>query len=422
MASRTDDIGATGSEPRVHGAYDPTFTKVVSVFARLFPQRAPGGGALSVYLNGQPVVDVWGGWESRGDRTPWTADTGAMVFSATKGMASTVIHRLADRGLIDYDAPVAEYWPAFAANGKSAITVRDAMAHRGGLSQLNGVTSEQVHDHLAMEERLAAAPPGVFLGRSAYHALTYGWILSGLARAVTGSSMRELFRIELAEPLDTDGIHLGRPPVGSPTRAAQIVTVTRSRQNPRYNDIAARVAQHPRSGLFGAIYFAGVRGSLQKDMRFLDAEIPSANAVATARGIGRMYGAIANGGTIDGTPFLSPATVAEISLKRPFPIDRSVYVPLGFHLGYHGVAATRVMPGFGHAGLGGSAGWADPASGLAMSFVHSRLHASMVVDQVAFAGLFVLALRAAERARTCGFAAVESLGAPYTEVPSSSTG
>lgn len=419
-----NQLGTTttaGNSTRVHGAYDPSFTRLVNTFARLFPKRAPGGGALSIYLDGVPVVDVWTGWESNRTATRWSADTGAMVFSATKGLASTVIHRLADRGVIDYDAPVAEYWPAFGANGKAAITVRDVMDHRAGLSQLDGITSAQVLDHLAMEERLAAAPPGIFVGKSAYHALTYGWILSGLTRSVTGLGMRELFRTELAQPLDTDGIHLGRPPVGSATRAAQIATLARTRQNPLYDFLAARLARHPKSGLFGAIYFQGVRGALQNDMRFLDAEIPSANAVATARGIGRVYGAIANGGMIDGTRFLAAETVTELARKRAFPLDRSVYVPMGFHLGYHGVAATRLMPGFGHAGLGGSAGWADPATGLAMSFVHSRLHASMMIDQVAFATLFALARRATARARKNGFNRVANFGAPFTEAPPAST-
>jgi hypothetical protein len=108
----------------VQGAADPNFGCVVRGFAGLFPGRRFGGGALSVYLDGRPVVDVWTGWADRRGQLPWSADTGAMVFSATKGMASTVIHRLADRGLIDYDAPMAQYWPEFGANGKSAITVR----------------------------------------------------------------------------------------------------------------------------------------------------------------------------------------------------------------------------------------------------------------------------------------------------------
>lgn len=420
MDSQLDSRTAADSAAQVHGAYDPHFKRLVNTFARLFPRRVSSGGALSVYLDGQPLVDVWTGWESRASSTPWSSDTGAMVFSATKGMASTVIHRLHDRGLIDYEAPVAEYWPAFAANGKAAMTVRDVMDHRTGLSQLNGVTAEQVLDHIAMEERLAAAAPGISAGRSAYHALTYGWILSGLARSVTGKGMRELFRTELARPLNTDGIHLGRPPVGSPTHAAQIVTLATTRQNRIFDTLAHRIAAHPRSALFGALYYAGVRGAMQKDMRFLDAEIPSANAVSTARGIARIYGAIANGGTIDGNRFLAADTVKELGGERAFPIDRSVYVPLGFHLGYHSVP-RKFLPGFGHVGLGGSFGWADPASGLAVSFAHSRLTTSLPIDQVAFTVLYVLAQRAAARARTDGFTRIAEFGAPFTATPTAST-
>ena len=142
-----------------------------------------------------------------------------MVFSATKGVASTVIHRLADRGLLSYDEPVAEYWPEFAANGKADITVREVLRHRSGLSHLRGVTKTELMDHLLMEERLAAAPVDHLRGVQAYHALTYGWLLSGLARAVTGKGMRELIREEVARPLNTDGLHLGRPPEGAPDQA-----------------------------------------------------------------------------------------------------------------------------------------------------------------------------------------------------------
>ena len=116
----------------VQGAADPHFACALRTFAALFPGRRLGGGALAVYLDGQPVVDVWTGWADRRGEVPWTADTGAMVFSATKGMASTVIHRLVDRGLLAYDAAVAGYWPEFGANGESKITIRDVMRHRAG--------------------------------------------------------------------------------------------------------------------------------------------------------------------------------------------------------------------------------------------------------------------------------------------------
>ncbi|MEQ0635554.1 serine hydrolase domain-containing protein, partial [Mycobacterium tuberculosis] len=149
---------------RVFGAADPRFACVVRAFASMFPGRRFGGGALAVYLDGQPVVDVWKGWADRAGWVPWSADSAPMVFSATKGMTATVIHRLADRGLIDYEAPVAEYWPAFGANGKATLTVRDVMRHQAGLSGLRGATQQDLLDHVVMEERLAAAVPGRLLG------------------------------------------------------------------------------------------------------------------------------------------------------------------------------------------------------------------------------------------------------------------
>src|SRR6202011_3382017 len=200
-------------------------------FAQLFPGRRFGGGALSVFIDGEPVVDVWTGWSDRAGEELWTADTGAMVFSATKALASTVIHRLVDRGLLSYDEPVAQYWPEFGANGKSEITVRNMLRHRAGLSHLQGVSKEELLDHRLMEERIAAAPVDRQFGRAAYHAFTYGWLVSGLARAITGKGMRELFRSEVAQPLNTDGLHLGRPPKDAPTKVAQVMFPQNTRAN-----------------------------------------------------------------------------------------------------------------------------------------------------------------------------------------------
>jgi CubicO group peptidase (beta-lactamase class C family) len=157
-------------------------------------------------------VDVWTGWSDRRGGVRWSPDTATMVFSATKGMASTVIRRLVDRGLLDSDAPVAEYWPEFGANGKPDIAARPVLRHRAGLSELRGANSEDLLDHRLMQDRLAAAPAGSSQGEPAYHALTYGGPMSGLARAVTGRGMRELFGKELAEPPNTDGLHPGRLP------------------------------------------------------------------------------------------------------------------------------------------------------------------------------------------------------------------
>ncbi|KBR64814.1 hypothetical protein X425_01450 [Mycobacterium avium XTB13-223] len=395
----------------VRGAAETHFAGAVRFFAGLFPGRHLGGGALAVYQNGRPMVDVWTGWSDRNGQVPWTADTGAMVFSATKGAASTVIHCLVDRGLLDYDQPVARYWPQFGANGKSAITVRDLMGHLAGLSQLNGITRSELLDHRLMEDRLAAAPPGRLLGKSAYHALTYGWLVSGLARSVTGQDMRELFRSELAAPLDTEGIHLGRPPEQSPIRAAQLVMPQAASSNDFIDSVAPRLASHSLSGGLGALYVPGIKTLLQGDMPFLDSQIPAAKGVMTARALAKLYSALANGGRIDDTQFLSRSLVAGLTGERSQQRDRIALVPMSFHLGYHGSPIPAIMTGFGHAGVGGSIGWADPGTGTAFGFVHNRL--LLLTDYAAIAVLATLLDRAAKTSRKSQIKTVRGFGSPY---------
>lgn len=378
---------------------------------------------MAVYLDGQPVVDVWTGWLDRRGRTHWGADTAPMVFSATKGVASTVIHRLADRGLIDYDVPVAEYWPEFGANGKSEITVRDVMRHRAGLSHLRGVRKRELLDHHHMEERIAAAPVGRHFGKSAYHALTYGWLLSGLARSVTGMGMRDLIRAEVAEPLNTDGIHLGRPPASAPTHIAKIIGPQHKIPNPLFNAVAPALAAMEASAAFGSMYFPGMRTVVQRDIPLLDTELPSANGVATARALARMYGAIANQGVIDGKRYLSAERVAMLTGRRDLSPDRNLIMPLAFHLGYHGLPIPGVLPGFGHVGLGGCFGWAIPESGLSIALVHNRLLTPFLLsDQTGFIGTAALVRLGAAEARKRGFASVTEFGSPFDAAPEAAVG
>jgi CubicO group peptidase (beta-lactamase class C family) len=397
----------------VSGAADSHFGCVVRAFSTMFPGGRLGGGALAVYLDGQPVVDVWKGWADRDGRVRWSADTAGMVFSATKGMTATVIHRLADRALIDYDAPVADYWHAFAANGKAELTVHEVMRHTAGLSGLRGASQANVFDHIEMEERLAAASPGRLFGQPAYHALTFGWLMSGLARAVTGKDMRILFREELAEPLNTDGFHLGRPPAESPTRAAEIIMPQRIAPIPVVAGVVRRVA-HQFSGAYRSMYFPGLIAAIQGDNAMLDAQLPAVNGVVTARALARMYGAIANGGEIDGTRFLSRRLVASLVGERDLQRDRNIFIPMGYHLGYHALP-IGIMPGFGHIGLGSSFGWSHPEMGLAISVVVNRLVTPLTLtDFGGFLGLYALIRQAAARARERGYRPVHGLGAPYS--------
>jgi CubicO group peptidase (beta-lactamase class C family) len=403
-----------GGLPRgVQGAADPHFSSVVKLFTQLFPGRRFGGGALAVYIDGKPVVDVWTGWSDRAGEVPWSADTGAMVFSATKAVASTVIHRLADKGLLDYDTPVATYWPEFGANGKSDITIRDVLRHRSGLSHLKGVDKTELMDHHVMEERLAAAPVDRLRGAPAYHALTYGWLLSGLARSVTGKGMRELIRTELARPLNTDGLHLGRPSAGSPTTVAQILAPQSTRANPVFNFLAPRVAGLPFSGAFGSMYFPGIKSFVQGDIPFLDAEIPAANGVVTSRGLAKMYAALANDGRINGRRFLSAELARGLAGSPRVMPDLNMVVPMPFHLGYHESPIPGLLKGFGHIGLGGTLGWADPATGSGFAYIHNRLLTPMLFDMASFAVLARPLRTAITAARDSGARTVPDFGAPY---------
>ncbi|MCH9730402.1 MAG: beta-lactamase family protein [Actinomycetia bacterium] len=405
----------SGLPSGVEGGADPHFGAVIRAFAALYPAKQLGGGALSVYIDGRPVVDVWMGCSDRRGEVPWTADTGAMVFSATKGLAATVIHRLADRGLIDYDAPVAEYWPEFGANGKSVITVNDVLRHRAGLAHLKGVGKEEVLDHLAMEERLAAAELDSKHGTPAYHAVTYGWLLSGLARAVTGQGMRELFREELARTLDTEGLHLGRPPAGAPTVAAQTLFPQSAIPTPIFDFVAPKVAGLSFSGMLGAVYFPGIASLLQGDMQFLDTEMPAANGVVTARALAKLYGALANDGIMDKARLLSPelthGLVGEVDLSP----DLNLGIPFSYHRGFQSSPIPGFLPGFGHIGLGGTIGWADPETGSSFGYVHNRLLTLMLFDMGSFAGLAPLLSNAVAAARRDGPVEVPNYGALFED-------
>ncbi|MGD9619329.1 MAG: serine hydrolase domain-containing protein [Mycolicibacterium sp.] len=403
----------SGLPSGVQGAADPHFSGVLRAFAALYPARQLGGGALSVYIDGRPVVDVWMGCSDRRGEVAWTADTGAMVFSATKGLAATVIHRLVDRGLITYDAPVAEYWPEFGANGKSGITVSDVLRHRSGLAHLKGVGKDEVLDHLGMEERLAAAPLDPTYGTPAYHAVTYGWLLSGLARAVTGMGMRELFRDELARTLDTDGLHLGRPPVDAPTVAAQTLFPQSVIPTPIFDFVAPKVAGLSFSGMLGAVYFPGITSLLQGDMPFLDTEMPAANGVVTARALAKMYAALANDGVMDETRLLSSELTRGLVGEVDLSPDLNLGIPFSYHRGFQSSPIPGFLPGFGHIGLGGTIGWADPETGSSFGYVHNRLLTLMLFDMGSFAGLAPLLSNAISAARRDGPVEVPDFGSRF---------
>lgn len=364
---------------------DPKFVRLANHFFRMFTQPDRGGGALAVYLDGRPVVDIWAGWAAKDRR--WTGDNVALTFSTGKGVASTVLHRLAERGLIDYDAPVARYWPEFAAHGKDEITVRDVLSHRAGLHRVRGLVPgrEGILDYDAVVQALAESPPDPRRIRtSGYHAITFGWLVAEIVQRVTGDPFTDVLRREIAVPLGPAAGPWGadefwfRVPESERYRIAKIFPHL-SPPGIRWNTASSVLSWvRPVRGLAEAAMPESF-DELVHDPRVHDAVMPGWNGVFTARALARMYGALANGGRLDGLneQFLRPETIEKISETQV--ADSRDYVlglPLRFTLGYHRpVLMSKQQPrkAFGHYGVGGSGAYADPELGMSIAFVTNRL-------------------------------------------------
>jgi CubicO group peptidase (beta-lactamase class C family) len=354
---------------------DPRFGELAGRFFRLFGQISDGGGALAVYLDGEPVVDIWSGWATRDTR--WQSDTVSVSFSTGKGVASTVLHRLVDRGLLDYDAPVAEYWPEFASAGKETVTVRELLSHRAGLHRVRGLVPGRLAllNHDGVADALASATPdrrrSVMPG---YHAVTFGALVAELTTRVTGMSFTDLVRTEIAEPLGIREFWFQVPdeerrriaklfpritPFGIPWEAASFALS----RTPVLKNIAA----------------AGMPEGFDELVRnpaIHDYVMPGWNGVFSARALARMYAAIANKGLVDGIRFLSEETLEQIGEVQTTARDYVLGVRMNWRLGYHSafVASRTQSPhAFGHYGLGGSGAFADPQTGLSVAFVTNRM-------------------------------------------------
>ena len=358
----------------ISGFVHPDFGGVTEALRSVAAHKRGGGAAVAVYHRGEPVVDAWVGTRNAAG-APWQSDTMAMSFSTTKGVVATTVHRLVDRGLIDYDEPVATYWPEFAAAGKERITVRHLLSHSAGLHQLRGVISD-AYDMLDWDlvcTALAAQAPRYEPGtRHGYHGITYGFLVGEVIRRVTGLTVSDAVDAEIVKPLGLDGMSIGAPPDERDRIAELIVKFGNAERSERFARRALRSAR-----LRPAIETFMVPGSdlLLASSAVLDAPIPAVNGCFTARSLARMYAALAGGGVLDGERFLSTETLrraTEIQSRGP---DIVVGFPMGWRLGYHLAATTRgIIPnGFGHFGFGGSGAWADPDNDLALGFVCNRV-------------------------------------------------
>ncbi|MFE7417416.1 serine hydrolase domain-containing protein [Rhodococcus sp. NPDC057529] len=372
-------VSRPASVPRTELHVDPRFLPLADRFFAMYRQPQHGGGALTAYFRGEKVLDIWAGWADRDRR--WDRDTVALSFSTGKGVASTVVHRLAERRLIDYDAPVARYWPEFGAAGKDDITVRDVLTHRAGLHKVRGLMRSPLDllEYDAVVEALAAAPadPRRLRGPG-YHAVTYGWLVAELIARVTGKPFVQVVQDEIAGPLGVDDFWYQVPGQHRPRIAKLFPHINPAGLNWELTSNVLSLVG-PTRGLAEAAMPQGF-DTLVRNPAVHDAVMPGWNGVFSARALARMYGAIANGGKLDGRRFLRKSTIAQMSEVQTGDRDYVLGIRPLWSLGYHRpILLSREQPrnAIGHYGVGGSGAYADLDSGLSLGFVTNRLGSSL---------------------------------------------
>jgi CubicO group peptidase (beta-lactamase class C family) len=369
---------------QIEGTCDPRFEQVRAAFAENFEKRNEYGAAVAVYADGAPVVDLWAGHADRDRQRSWTRDTIVNLFSTSKGLTAICGHRAADQGLIDLDAPVALYWPEFARAGKDHIRVRQLLSHRAGLPALRQPVSEDsIYDWETMTSALAREAPWWTPGtRHGYHAITFGWLIGEVVRRASGKSLGSYFRDEIAKPLGLD-CHIGLESKDD-DRCAQMIQSPRPPQG--QINIFEYSRDHPESVTAKAFFNppGAMKLGAVNSRRWRGAEIPAANAHGTARGLPRLYGALAAGGTLEGVRVLRPEAIARCYAEESCGRDEVLMIPTRFSTGFMLTQPHDLMGpnprAFGHPGAGGSLGFADPDARVGFGYTMNKMGPYILID------------------------------------------
>jgi CubicO group peptidase (beta-lactamase class C family) len=377
----------------IGGDVDDGYGKVADAFRRNLNSGQEIGAAVAVYRDGRKVVDLWGGYRNGITRAPWEQDTIVTVFSTTKGVAALAVAVAASRGLIDYDAKVADYWPDFAQAGKGAITVRQLLGHQAGLPIITpALTLADIADPEKLSKKIAAQaplwPPGT---RHGYHAITLGWYESELIRHADpqGRTLGKYFAEETAAPLDLD-FYIGLPASVDRNRVALVQAFAKRDALLHLHTLPPRLALafvSPLSLVGRATTLAvGVKepDALNRDeLRVL--EMPGGNGMGTARSVAKLYGSAATGGSELG---LSPTVRDALEGPAVPPTngvrDKVMHFDTSYSLGLGKPMSTFVFGSsdraYGWPGAGGSFGFADPETGIGFGYVMNNMRFHMLDD------------------------------------------
>jgi CubicO group peptidase (beta-lactamase class C family) len=365
----------------VHGSCDPRFTRVRDEFERNFAERGEIGASVCVLVDGEPVVDLWGGVAERGTGRRWAEDTVSVVFSTTKGATALCAHLLASRGQLDLAAPVARYWPEFGQFGKEDITVGMVLSHRAGLPVISprladGAFFDWAGMVSALEKEKPVWVPG---SRHGYHALTFGWLVGELVRRVSGRSLGRFLREEVAEPRGLD-LWLGLPAEIEPRVAAMgYADPQPGDEAPRLSVVAAAEPDSVQARMLGNT--GGYMPASFDTREAHAAEIGATGMITNARALAGMYAPLAGAGE----PLVDAATLARMSTTVVAGADAMLFANSRFTYGFVPSIDNRREPAglrdsmvlssdaFGHPGLGGGVGFASPANRMSFGYTMNAM-------------------------------------------------
>jgi CubicO group peptidase (beta-lactamase class C family) len=339
---------------------------VQALLDELVGTDAERGVQVAAYLDGQMVIDAWAGVADPETGRPVDSETLFTVFSCSKGITATVIHLLAERGKLNYDDPIATYWPEFAAHGKERITIRHALTHTAGLPRTpegdrTGPPGAMMADWDRMCQGIADLTPLWEPGtQTGYHALTFGWLLGEVARRADGRPIERIVAEDICAPLGIDSLFFGIP------------DTVEARVAPLEND--ATLMEGPtattESRAIPAIFN-------RPDIR--RAVIPAGGGIANARSLARHYASLVGDG-MDGVRLLPPERIRAATTVQTEAMDgvlgRPIRKGLGYFLGMADSAMSERPTAFGHSGHGGTIGFADPEYRFALAYVKNRLISS----------------------------------------------
>ena len=362
----------------VQGTCDPRFEAMRGVLSANIDSGADVGASAAVMLDGELVVDLWGGWVDEAHSAPWQSDTITNVWSSTKTQMALCALMLVDRGLLDVDAPVATYWPEFAANGKEGVLVRHLMSHTSGVSGWNQpITVDDIYDWEASTAKLAGQAPWWEPGTaSGYHALNQGHLVGEVIRRITGKKLGEFFRDEVAAPLGVD-FHIGLP-TSEFGRVSNVIPppplpIDFSQLDPEMVAVKTFTGPAP-----------GAEASWTPEWR--QADIGAANGHGNARSIAIAQSAISNGGVVNGTSLLGQDAIDRIFEVQADGVDLVLMVPVRFGIGYG--LANDTMPFIpkdrrvcAWGGWGGSVVLNDLDNRMTVTYVMNRMEGGLVGDE-----------------------------------------